>query len=366
MKGPLLIAVVWLAGLLAAASPVLPDSVGLQADTVRLSALRDSALARYRLSSREGRYQEAVGYNAEYRLYTDSLSLLHRAQELAEVRAKYDQEALIGEQNLLLLAKERTRILVLIVLIVCLCMTALVVLLYQIKLTRKKRLIHQSQERLKEVAHQIQENTQTIRSNEAIIQTMSEQLANYTEFHEQVNEQQAEIERIHIANKQLFQQNNQLESEVKQCSSQLQDFENNQLVPDDLYEEYQTLQVRERYLSDLLIRQLAMIGSLKREPKPVTPEENNQLIVEMEHVYPGLVEFLRHTFPDLSDLDVLTFCLIKLKFVNSEIAHITGVDPPSVSIRKYRIKEAMRKVRPDLLDGEESLDIYIYKLTMES
>ncbi|MDD4661490.1 MAG: hypothetical protein PHF73_12670, partial [Massilibacteroides sp.] len=122
-------------------------------------------------------------------------------------------------------------------------------------------------------------------------------------------------------------------------------------------------QQKENYFLDMLIHRLQMIGSLKEDPRPVTSEEGEQLMEEMESIHHDFVTYLHQTFPKLSNLDLLTCCLIRLKFSIPQIALITAIDITSVSKRKLRIKETMREVKPDIWNGGESLDLYIYKLT---
>jgi hypothetical protein len=288
---------------------------------------------------------------------------MRRNRELADVRAAYDYEKLTGEQYRLTLERIRLQTMWMIVSAVCLCTGGGALLFYRRRQIRKERAMRGAKKRLQELTEQIALNQLTIRSNEEIIQTIGEQLRRQTDLEEYVREQQADIERISETNERLLQQNRQLENGINDFSSLLQDTGTGQPELDGLPEENRLLQEKEKYFREQLGRQLPTIGSLKKNPLPVTPEERKRLMDEMEIIYPGFVAHLRKTFPGLSDLDLQTCCLIKLKFPVSRIAIITNVNVNSISKRKYRIRETMREAIPDIWDGGESLDFYIYKLT---
>lgn len=344
-------------------SAVMPKSRLLYVDSIHLYALRDSNFTLYQLSKQQGKYQEAMRYNAEYRLYNDSILKIQRNRELAEIRAAYNHEKLIGEKNQLTLEKTRIQTFWLTVLITCLIIGGTVTLLYQRRMIRKIRAIRNASKRLQELTDEIAWNRLTIQSNENLILTISEQLDQQIELEEHIHEQQADIKRINKINEQLRAHNKRLENEVKKHSSLSQEIITEQVDLDHLLEENRILESKEKYFLELLIRKLNVAGSLKQNPRSVTPEESKQLMDETETIYPGFVTYLRKTFPKLSDLDLLTCCLIKLKFTIPQIALITNIDIASVSKRKLRIKETMRLMIPDIWDKGESLDLYIYKLT---
>jgi hypothetical protein len=240
-------------------SAISPDSALLHVDTAHLYALRDSNLALYEQSKQQEHYQQAVRYNAQYRLYNDSILQVQRNRELADVRAAYDYEKLTGDQNQLALEKIEIQTMWMTVLAVCLCIGGGALLFYQRGLIRKERAIREAKRHLQELTEQIALNQRIIRSNENLIQTIN--------------------------------------------------------------------------------------GQLKGLPRPVTPEEGRQLMDETEEIHSGFVEDLHRTFPNLSDLDILACCLVKLNFTTSEIAVIMGVDVASVSKRKLRMKEHMREAK---------------------
>ncbi|MDR0748887.1 MAG: hypothetical protein LBF62_04875 [Tannerellaceae bacterium] len=346
-------------------SAAMPGSALLHVDTAHLYALRDSNLALYEQSKRQGQYRQAVEYNAQYRLYNDSILQVRRNRELAGVRAAYDREKQTGEQNLLALEKIRIQTIWMIALAVCLCTGGGALLFYQRRLIRKERAIRRAKKRLQELTEQMTLNQLAIQSNEDVIQMISEQLERHTELEEQVREQQADMERIRETNRQLLQQNMQLGNEVNQYTSLLQDAGTGQPASGWQAEESRMLQKREKHFAGILLLHMELAGQLKGLPRAITPEEGRQLMAETEEIYPGFVKYVRHTFPRLSDLDVLHCCLIKLNFATSEIAVVMGVDVPSVSKRKLRIKERMREAIPDIWEGKESLDVYIYQLTVD-
>ncbi|MDD4661055.1 MAG: hypothetical protein PHF73_10380, partial [Massilibacteroides sp.] len=207
---------------------------------------------------------------------------MERNRELAEIRATYDHEKLIGEKNQLILEKKRVQTLWLIVLITCITLCGTTLLLYQRKIIRKIRIIQGARKHLRELTEQIAVNELTVLSNENFIQTIGGQLKQQIELEEHVREQQGDIERIREANTQLLRRNEQLEIEVTKYTSLAQSAGMEQLELDRLLEEIQILQQKENYFLDMLIHRLQMIGSLKEDPRPVTSEEGEQLMEEME------------------------------------------------------------------------------------
>ncbi len=349
----------------ASASGIMPDSALLQVDTVHLYALRDSNLALYQRSNRQKDFQQAVQYNAQYRLYNDSILQVQRAHEIARVRANYDREKLTGEQYALTLDKTKAQTTRMIVLLVCLALGGLLLLLYQHRLIRKERGIRQAKSRSWKLTEQIALNRLAIRANEEMIQIISEQLEPHSGLEEQLNEQQADIERIREANTRLQRDNEELENEVKKYSSLSQYAETEHLEIDRLVEDNRIIQEQDKHFTDLFTLQLELIGQLKESPFVITPEETEQVINETDEVYPGFTGSFRRMFPNLSGLDLLTCCLIKLKFKTSEIARIMQVDIPSVSKRKLRMKSRMQELIPDIWEDGGSLDVYIYKWVVE-
>jgi hypothetical protein len=345
-------------------SVIMPDSALLYVDTLHLYALRDRHLALYEQSKRQGQHQQALRYNAQYRLYNDSILQVRRNRELADICATYDYEKQTGEQYQLTLEKIKIQTRWMIVLMVCLCTGGGAFLFYQRRLIRKERALCEAKNRLQELTEQMALNQLTIRSNEDVIQTIEEQLRRQIDLEEYVAERQADMERIRETNNRLLRQNEQLGNQANQYTFLLQGAATEQPAFGRLAEESRMLQKREKRFTGMLLSLMELIGQLKDLPRAITPEEGEQLMDEMEGIYSGFVKYLRHTFPSLSDLDVLLCCLLKLNFTTAEIAVVMGVDSASVSKRKLRIKECMRRAIPDIWEGKESLDVYIYQLTV--
>ncbi len=341
------------------ASAIMPDSALLQVDTAHLHTLRDSNLALFQFSELQGHYKDAMQYNAQYRLYNDSVLKVQRNRGIARIRATYDHETLIGRQQQLALKKSRSQTTSFILLSLCLSVSGALLLLHQHRMIRKVRNAHEAQKRIRELSAQIALNQLTIRSNEYFLQTTTGQLEQQTGLENLLREQQADIIRVNETNAQLLRDNTQLESEIKKHTPLLRDDNTQQPDIDLLVEEHKLLQEKETCLLKQLKQQLDIINPSQKHLQTITPEEEKELSDKLETIFPDFVAYLKKTFPNLSGLDLITCCLLKLQFTIPQIAHITGVDATSVSKRKLRIKEKMQISQPDLWEKFSSLDAYL-------
>ena len=80
----------------------------------------------------------------------------------------------------------------------------------------------------------------------------------------------------------------------------------------------------------------------------------------MNIVYPNLIDRLRKDF-SLTDDDLLICCLIKLQLNNSIMAELLAISPSSVTKRKQRLKERINQHLETPLEGERSIDAYLWK-----
>ena len=81
-------------------------------------------------------YKEAIEYNNQYLIYSDSLQVINHAGELAEIQARYDHERLLNINNQLKLEKTNQEIIGLFVTAVLL----ILIIVYQYRVLRRKNL----------------------------------------------------------------------------------------------------------------------------------------------------------------------------------------------------------------------------------
>ena len=73
-------------------------------------------------------------------------------------------------------------------------------------------------------------------------------------------------------------------------------------------------------------------------------------------MYPGLIEKIRASYPDISPSAELIIMLIRLKKSNNEIAFALGIKRESVAKARYRLRTLFS------LDKETDLNEYIQSL----
>ena len=226
--------------------------------------------------------------------------------EIAVIQEKQDQKELLD------INKQLGNVILWILLVLL-----TIIVWYQYRLRRKKQKIKETKGLLQLRLRQLKENDLTIRENENLINAISSQRI---ELQEHVSSQKEEIERICRKNVLLQQQNAKLRA-------QLLDY---------------------------------LFADLKSTPHYIEDSEWLDIYASIGVIYPGWIERLQKDF-SLTDADLQICSLIKLQLNNSTIAKLLAVSSSSVTKRKQRLKERINQYLDIPLDGENSIESYLWK-----
>lgn len=252
------------------------------------------------------KYEEAILCNDLYSVYKDSIEAMDHSVEIAVIQEKQDQKELLD------INKQLGNVILWILLVLL-----TIIVWYQYRLRRKKQKIKETKGLLQLRLRQLKENDLTIRENENLINAISSQRI---ELQEHVSSQKEEIERICRKNVLLQQQNAKLRA-------QLLDY---------------------------------LFADLKSTPHYIEDSEWLDIYASIGVIYPGWIERLQKDF-SLTDADLQICSLIKLQLNNSTIAKLLAVSSSSVTKRKQRLKERINQYLDIPLDGENSIESYLWK-----
>jgi hypothetical protein len=129
---------------------------------------------------------------------------------------------------------------------------------------------------------------------------------------------------------------------------------NSQDEPQGIVEQNHWLRAEEKRLLKLLI------GGNK--PEYLSADKHKVFFLNLDRLYPGFIDCLRNPLLKLTFNDLLTCCLIKLRFSISDIAIMTGIATASVTTRKRRIQEKIETMQPGIWEKYPSLNAWIYML----
>jgi tetratricopeptide (TPR) repeat protein len=305
-------------------------------------------------------WKEAVYYTGLFWQYTDSIALFSHHKEVTELHARSEYQQLENRNSHLKVEKANIlkagSISITCILIIILTL----IYIFQQKLLRIEHLRLSVQNRLQEQIQVHQANEQEINKYNKIIHSATGQLSRLPELEKQQDLQDDWLAYIRNHNEQLQQQNLQLDREIAGYLQTLQEKDAKQSVRDRIAEQNQLLQKNVQLLEDGLLRRMQLTGQLKTTPRYLTDEMEHILSEEINIIYPGFSNRLSKQYTGLSAIELLTCCLIKLQFTTSEIGAMTSAEAESVTRRKYRIKEKMQIVQPDIWKKNTSLDAYLW------
>lgn len=265
-------------------------------------------------------YKEAIEYNNQYLIYSDSLQVINHAGELAEIQARYDHERLLNINNQLKLEKTNQEIIGLFVTAVLL----ILIIVYQYRVLRKEKSLAHAREQIRIYKESIKENENRIKENEQLMATL--------------NNKQQEIDEIVSENKSLLDQNAESHKEIEKYEELLKS-------------SYKKLDEQLPYFDKL--------KDLKEHPRYLKDADWSLIINWTNLQYHQFYTRLEKDFPDFSELDKRYCCLIKMGFSSSQIAVFANSLPESVSKQKQRIKQRIKKSKRMPSDVSFLLDQYL-------
>ena len=289
-------------------------------ETDNLYTLSEAYEALYYICVEQKLYKEAIEYNNQYLIYSDSLQVINHAGELAEIQARYDHERLLNINNQLKLEKTNQEIIGLFVTAVLL----ILIIVYQYRVMRKEKSLAHAREQIRIYKESIRENENRIKENEQLIATL--------------NNKQQEIDEIVSENKSLLDQNAESHKEIEKYEELLKS-------------SYKKLDEQLPYFDKL--------KDLKEHPKYLKDADWSLIINWTNLQYHQFYTRLEKDFPDFSELDKRYCCLIKMGFSSSQIAVFANSLPESVSKQKQRIKQRIKKSKQIPSDVSFLLDQYL-------
>ncbi len=263
---------------------------------------------------------DAIYYNKQYRIYSDSIYVLTHTYDLAELQARYDHERLLNIANSLQM--EKLQILkIALLLIICLL---IIILFYQIYIFKKERLLVSIKEKINVYEEKIKENELLIEKNNARIDSLTLE--------------QSKVVELNKINEDLKKQNRLLHEQIEKGKQSLSSY----FVK----------------LGD----QVPYFYRLKRIrscPHFLKEEDWSVIRIWVNLQYNQYADRLEKDFPEFTELDMQYCWLIKMGFTTSEIATCMAINSASSTKQKQRIKQRIKKSALVSQKDDFSLDQFI-------
>lgn len=273
-----------------------------------------------KIEEEQNKYTDAIYYNKQYRIYSDSIYVLTHTYDLAELQARYDHEILLNIANSLQM--EKLQILkIALLLIICLL---IIILFYQIYIFKKERLLVSIKEKINVYEEKIKENELLIEKNNARIDSLTLE--------------QSKVVELNKINEDLKKQNRLLHEQIEKGKQSLSSY----FVK----------------LGD----QVPYFYRLKRIrscPHFLKEEDWSVIRIWVNLQYNQYADRLEKDFPEFTELDMQYCWLIKMGFTTSEIATCMAINSASSTKQKQRIKQRIKKSALVSQKDDFSLDQFI-------
>ena len=314
----------------------------------------------YYLSRKNQDYKKMSIYCDQLLNYQDSIQVLNKSRELAEIQKKYDQQKVINEKNQLKIKKDRIIRNMLIALTAMCCLTALLIYIYQRKLIRKERIIQKNEKEIQLNTLKRQENERIISRNQSRMKELEEQMEANKGVQEELEDQKAVLAEIKQQNETLQQENALLQQHIDSHTSSQGEKSQEADRLSLLGEENQRLHDRERFLSNQLIKKTELLHQLKTNPQYMEDKQWEQVKETMNQLFDNYLTKLSRLVPGLTESDLQICCFIKLGIPNPGIAELLAISPASVSKRKLRLKERIIQ-QTGSFDKGQTLDLWLWE-----
>lgn len=273
-----------------------------------------------KIEEEQNKYTDAIYYNKQYRIYSDSIYVLTHTYDLAELQARYDHERLLNIANSLQM--EKSQILkIALLLIICLL---IIILFYQRYILKKERLLVSIKEKINVYEEKIKENELLIEKNNACIDSLTLE--------------QSKVVELNKINEDLKKQNRLLHEQTEKGKQSLSSY----FVK----------------LGD----QVPYFYRLKRIrscPHFLKEEDWSVIRIWVNLQYNQYADRLEKDFPEFTELDMQYCWLIKMGFTTSEIATCMAINFASSTKQKQRIKQRIKKSALVSQKDDFSLDQFI-------
>ena len=311
----------------------------------------------YAISSKQGKHKEAIDYIEQYLVYNDSINNMDRARAIAEAQEKYDNEKLENEKKSLMLEKERLQRAILRGGIVVALLVGSIAFGYQRKLWLKERRLRKSEEEIQEYLANLHENEEMILQKQALIQSLSRDLEDKANLEEMAREQLGQIGRLRDDTEFLRAQNLEYKKKIDDYARSASQNEDRIVKLEKLSDQNLALKSREAFLVDYIYAHTEPFRELRINPRKFN---NWALLYErLNRLHNGFCFCLKNEFPGLNEEDIQVCCLIKCGLTTSQIAEIFHISGPSVTKKKYRIRERMHQGKKDAITHTMTLDMLL-------
>ena len=273
-----------------------------------------------KIEEEQNKYTDAIYYNKQYRIYSDSIYVLTHTYDLAELQARYDHERLLNIANSLQM--EKSQILkIALLLIICLL---IIILFYQRYILKKERLLVSIKEKINVYEEKIKENELLIEKNNACIDSLTLE--------------QSKVVELNKINEDLKKQNRLLHEQTEKGKQSLSSYF-----------------VKLGYQVPYFYR----LKRIRSCPHFLKEEDWSVIRIWVNLQYNQYADRLEKDFPEFTELDMQYCWLIKMGFTTSEIATCMAINSASSTKQKQRIKQRIKKSALVSQKDDFSLDQFI-------
>ena len=291
--------------------------------------------------------------------YTDSVMSLDKGKEIIAYKEKYDHQKLITEQQRLKLEKADAQRMMFIITICLIVAIVVVAYLYQKRLVRKETTIRKQSEQLQDYMLQLHEYETQLMQNNRYMEELKEQLSGQEMNSEELHEYREQIDSLQVENSRLSEKINSLQHHINDYSSKLDKARREADKFRNLSEENLYLKQRERVLADYVVDNDRLVKELRERCRILKDREWETLEQMCESTYSNFVSRLQGVCPTLTKQELHLCLLIKLRFNNTQMSEIFGVNTTSVSQKKFRLKKHLSDALRGGLSDEMTLDRWV-------
>ncbi|WP_139822900.1 tetratricopeptide repeat protein [Massilibacteroides vaginae] len=327
--------------------------------TSNIYIIRGANMMLYLIAKKQGNYIEAIDYNEEYLIYNDSIKNIDKTKAIAEVQVKYDNEKLDNERKDLLLKNDRLQKAVLGAGILFILLVSSIAIIYQRKLWLQERHIRKAQEEVQRYLAKLHDNEVAIRENQELIQDYSEELEAKGGLEGLVNNQSEQINSLRDRIKYLQSQNTEFQQEINKYAHSVKEYDEWVFTADKLSKQNLSLKKREQFLTDYINNHVDLFRDLREKPRN-TPNWT-YIFESIDILYNRFYRRLREEFTLLTNEDIQVCCLIRIGLTTSQIAELFSISAPSITKKKYRIRERINQQKDNFLTDNMALDMYLKK-----
>lgn len=313
----------------------------------------------YRLCDNSKYRQYLKTYCDSLLYYNDSIIALDKGKEIIAYKEKYDHQKLITEQQRLKLEKADVQRMLFIITICLIVVTAIVAYLYQRRLVRKETTIRKQSEKLQEYMLQLHEYETRLMQNNRYMEELQEQISRQEVNSEDIESYREQIDSLQVENGRLSEKINSLQHHINDYSSKLDKARREADKFRNLSEENLYLKQRERVLADYVVDNDRLVKELRERCRILKDREWETLEQMCESMYSNFVSRLQGVCPTLTKQELHLCLLIKLRFNNTQMSEIFGVNTTSVSQKKFRLKKHLSDTLQDGLPDEMTLDRWV-------